>query len=116
MQITLPDGSIKTFDGPITGAQVAESIGPGLFKAAVAIAVNGHEQDLSEPITDDAAVSILTVRDEAGLDVMRHTIAAQVLARATRELFPGSKLAIGPTVANGFYYDVEFSSAITDDD
>jgi len=116
MQITLPDGSIKTFDGPTTGAQIAESIGPGLLRAAVAIEVNGQEQDLSVPITDDAAVSILTLRDEAGLDVMRHTIAAQVLARATRELFPGSKLAIGPTISHGFYYDVELESPITDDD
>ena len=116
MQITLPDGSIRTFDGPTTGAQIAESIGPGLLRAAVAISVNGHEQDLSVPIAEDAAVSILTLRDEAGLDVMRHTIAAQVLARATRELFPGSKLAIGPTIANGFYYDVEFNAPITDAD
>ena len=86
MQITLPDGSIKTFDGPITGFDVAESIGPGLLKAAVAIEVNGNEQDLSVPSQDDAAVSILTVRNPAGLDVMRHTIAAQVLARATRAI------------------------------
>ena len=116
MQITLPDGSIRTFDGPTTGAQIAESIGPGLLRAAVAISVDGQEQDLSVPIAEDAAVSILTLRDEAGLDVMRHTIAAQVLARATRELFPGSKLAIGPTIANGFYYDVEFNAPITDAD
>ena len=61
-------------------------------------------------------MNILTLRDEAGLDVMRHTIAAQVLARATRELFPGSKLAIGPTIAHGFYYDVEFNAPITDAD
>ena len=116
MQITLPDGSIRTFDGPTTGAQIAESIGPGLLRAAVAISVDGHEQDLSVPIAEDAAVNILTLRDEAGLDVMRHTIAAQVLARATRELFPGSKLAIGPTIAHGFYYDVEFNAPITDAD
>ena len=116
MQITLPDGSIKTFDGPITGFDVAESIGPGLLKAAVAIEVNGNEQDLSVPIQDDAAVSILTVRNPAGLDVMRHTIAAQVLARATRELYPGSKLAIGPTIENGFYYDVEFDRPLSEDE
>ena len=64
MQITLPDGSIKNFDGPVTGLQVAESIGPGLVRAAVAINVNGNEQDLSVPITEDACVSILTVKDE----------------------------------------------------
>ena len=116
MQITLPDGSIKSFDGPVTGSDVAESIGAGLLRAAVAIEVNGHEQDLSEPINEDAAVKILTLRDEAGLDVMRHTLAAQVLARATREMFPGSKLAIGPTIEHGFYYDVEFDRPISEDD
>jgi threonyl-tRNA synthetase len=116
MQITLPDGSVKQFDGPTSGAQIAESIGAGLLRAAVAIEVNGHEQDLSAPITEDAAVNILTVRDDAGLDVMRHTIAAQVLARATRELFPGSKLAIGPTINHGFYYDVDFERPISEDD
>ena len=116
MQITLPDGSIKHFDGPITGFDVAASIGTGLLKAAVAIEVNGKEQDLSVAIDNDASVSILTVRTDAGLDVMRHTMAAQVLARATRELYPGSKLAIGPTIENGFYYDVEFDTPLSDDD
>ena len=116
MRITLPDGSVKSFDGPVTGLRVAESIGPGLARAAVAINVNGTEQDLSVPITEDAEVSILTLRDEAGLDVMRHTIAAQVLARATREMFPGSKLAIGPTIEHGFYYDIEFQRPISEDE
>ena len=116
MQITLPDGTVKAFEGPITGFDVAESIGPGLLKAAVAIEVNGKEQDMSVPITEDAAVSLLTVRSPAGLDVMRHTIAAQVLARATRELYPGSKLAIGPTIEHGFYYDIEFDRPLSEDD
>ena len=116
MQITLPDGSTKDFDGPVSGSEVAESIGAGLLRAAVAIKVNGREQDLSVTITEDAEVSILTLRDEAGVDVMRHTIAAQVLARATREMFPGSKLAIGPTIEHGFYYDIEFDRPISDDE
>jgi len=116
MQITLPDGSTKNFDGPVTGFQVAESIGAGLLRAAVAINVNGQDQDLSVSITEDAKVSILTVRDEAGLDVMRHTIAAQVLARAAREMFPGSKLAIGPTIDHGFYYDIEFKRPISEEE
>ena len=116
MQITLPDGSVRQFDGPTTGAQIAESIGAGLLRAAVAVKVNGQQQDLSVAITEDASVSILTLRDEEGLDVMRHTIAAQVLARATREMYPGSKLAIGPTIEHGFYYDVEFERPISDDD
>ena len=71
MRITLPDGSEKAFEGPVTGLEVAQSIGPGLAQAAVAIEVNGEEQDLSVSITDDATVSILTVRQEAGLDVTR---------------------------------------------
>ena len=116
MRITLPDGSEKAFDGPVTGLEVAESIGPGLAQAAVAIEVNGQEQDLSVPLTEDASVSILTVRNPAGLDVMRHTLAAQVLARATREIFPGSKLAIGPTIEHGFYYDIEFDRPLSEDD
>lgn len=116
MQITLPDGSIREFDGPVTGAEVAGSIGRGLLKAAVAIEVDGHEQDLSVTITADASVKILTMRDDAGLDVMRHTLAAQVLARAVRELYPGAKLAIGPTIKDGFYYDVDFPSAISTED
>jgi threonyl-tRNA synthetase len=116
MQITLPDGSVREFPHPVTGAELAGSIGAGLLRAAIAVEVNGHEQDLSEPITEDSQVSILTVRQEAGLDVMRHTIAAQVLARATREMFPGSKLAIGPTIENGFYYDVEFDRPLSEED
>jgi threonyl-tRNA synthetase len=116
MQITLPDGTVKEFDGEITGFDVASSIGEGLLRAAVGVEVNGEEQDLSEPITGDAAVSILTTRTPAGLDIMRHTIAAQVLARACKEMFPGCKLAIGPTIENGFYYDVEFDRALTPED
>ena len=116
MQITLPDGTIKTFSESVTGFDIAESIGPGLLKAAVAIEVDGREQDLSVQITADAKVSLLTVRNPSGLDVMRHTIAAQVLARATRELYPGSKLAIGPTIENGFYYDVEFERPLSEEE
>lgn len=116
MQITLPDGTVKEFNAPATGFDVAASIGEGLLRAAVAIEVNGEEQDLSEVIEQDAAVSILTTRTPAGLDIMRHTITAQVLARACRELFSGCKLAIGPTIENGFYYDIEFDRALTTED
>ena len=116
MNITLPDGTTKQFDGPVTGAQLAESIGPGLLRAAVAVEVDGVQLDLSVPIVDDAAVKILTLRDADGLDVMRHTLTAQVLARAIRDLYPGSKLAIGPTVANGFYYDVELEKPLLEGD
>ena len=116
MDITLPDGTKKQFSGPVTGAQVAESIGPGLLRAAVAVEVDGQQQDLSDLIETDAVVRILTLRDEEGLEIMRHTITAQILARAVRELYPGCKLAIGPTIANGFYYDVEFERPLVEDE
>ena len=116
VQITLPDGSIRSFDGPVTGGELAASIGPGLAKAAVAVEVDGVELDLSIPVTADAHVSILTTRTPQGLDVMRHTLAAQVLARALREMYPGCKLAIGPTIETGFYYDVELPTALSVDD
>jgi threonyl-tRNA synthetase len=116
VNITLPDGSIRTFPGPVTGGELAASIGPGLAKAAVAVEVDGEELDLSIPIPQDAAVSILTTRNPQGLDVMRHSLAAQVLARALRELYPGCKLAIGPTIEHGFYYDVELPETLSADD
>ena len=116
MQITLPDGSIREYQGVVNGFDVAGSIGAGLLRAAVAIEVNGTLQDLSEPIADNSEVSIITVRNPEGLDIMRHTVTAQVLARAVKELYPGCKLAIGPTIENGFYYDVEFDRSLVLDD
>ena len=104
--ITLPDGSEKSFGGPVTGLEIAASIGPGLAKAALAMEINGQQKDLSTTITDDAAVTFLTAKDAGGLDVLRHTLAAQVLARAVKDLYPGARLAIGPTIEHGFYYDV----------
>ncbi len=115
-RLTLPDGSVREYAGTTTGAEVAASIGAGLAKAALAIEVDGRQQDLSEPIAHDAAISILTLKSAGGLDVARHTLAAQVLARAVKELYPGTKLAMGPTVANGFYYDVQPSRPISSDD
>ncbi|MFZ2619860.1 MAG: threonine--tRNA ligase [Alphaproteobacteria bacterium] len=114
--IHLPDGSIRTFDGAVTGMELAANIGPGLAKAAVAIKVNGAEVDLSLPLPDAAQVSILTQKDDRGLDAARHTMAAQLLARAVKELYPSAKLAIGPTVEFGFYYDIEFETNISADD
>ena len=86
------------------------------MKAAVAIEVNGEEQDLIQPVPDGAQVRIITIQTPAGLDIMRHTITAQVLARAIHELYPGTKLAIGPTIEHGFYYDVDCPHTITPDD
>ena len=117
MKITLPDGTEKAFDaGEVNGFDIAKSISNKLRKKAVAIVVNGVEQDLCLPVDDGAAVRVLTTQDPEGLDVMRHTLTAQVLARAIQKEFPGSKLAIGPTIEHGFYYDVESPSSITVDD
>lgn len=116
ISITLPDGSVRQYPAPVTGFQIAESIGPGLAKAALAMKVDGAQRDLSEQIHTDAKVSLLTVKDAEGLDIMRHTTTAQVLARAVKELFPNAKLAIGPTIENGFYYDIDFEGAISVED
>ena len=116
VRITLPDGSVKEFAGVTTGTAVAENIGAGLAKAALAVEVNGKPQDMESPIAADATLSIATLKSELGLDTARHTLAAQVLACAVKELYPTAKLAIGPTVDNGCYYDIEFSKAISSDD
>lgn len=116
INITLPDGSVRHYPAPVTGFQIAESIGPGLAKAALAMKVDGVQRDLSEPIHTDAKVSLLTIKDEEGLDIMRHTTTAQVLARAVKELFPAARLAIGPTIENGFYYDIDFNGPISVED
>jgi len=110
INIILPDGSKKEFDHQPTGFELAESIGAGLAKAALAMKVNGEQRDLSEKLADDDNVAILTVKQEEGLEIMRHTTTAQVLARAVKLLWPSAKLAIGPTIDNGFYYDVELDS------
>jgi threonyl-tRNA synthetase len=114
--ITLPDGSEKAFDGPVTGFEIAASIGPGLAKAALAMVVDQEQRDLSTTITTDANVRFLTAKDEDGLDVLRHTLAAQVLARAVKDLYPDARLAIGPTIDTGFYYDVALRQPLSVDD
>ena len=116
VSIILPDGSKKEFDNNPTGLELAESIGPGLAKAAVAVVVNGEQRDLSEPLADNDNVSILTLRDEEGLEIMRHTTTAQALARAVLELYPGSIVAMGPTIDNGFYHDIHCEQTISLDD
>ena len=102
--ITLPDGSVRTFDESVTGLQVAADIGPGLAKAALAVRVNGEMKDLSEPIASDGEISIVTARDEDALELIRHD-AAHVMAEAVKELFPETQVTIGPAIDNGFYYD-----------
>ncbi|MGL4675345.1 MAG: TGS domain-containing protein, partial [Wohlfahrtiimonas sp.] len=105
--ITLPDGSQREYQNSVSGFDIVDSIGPGLAKAAVAMVVDGTQKDLSTVLTTNATVRILTLKDEEGLDVVRHTLAAQVLARAIKNLYPEALLAIGPTIDTGFYYDID---------
>ena len=116
MNITLPDKSVRELPMGSTGLDLAESIGPGLAKAAIAVVVNGIQKDLSDPIKEDSEVSIITMTSKEGLEIMRHTLTAQVLARAVQNLFPDTKLAIGPTIKDGFYYDFESKKTISNDD
>jgi threonyl-tRNA synthetase len=106
IHVTLPDGSQKALPAGATGADVAKAIGPGLAKAALAIRVDGHVQDLSRPVPDGAAISILTNKDPQALDVLRHS-SAHVLATAVRQLFPQAQIGFGPPIEDGFYYDFD---------
>ena len=102
--ITLPDGSKREFDKPVSGADVAADIGPGLAKAALAVRVGGELKDLSTVIDADAEIAIVTAKDEDALELLRHDC-AHVMAEAVKELFPGTQVTIGPNIENGFYYD-----------
>ncbi|MCK9469533.1 MAG: threonine--tRNA ligase [Porticoccaceae bacterium] len=113
--ITLPDGSQRSFDAPVSVAQVAENIGPGLAKAALAGKLDGQLVDTSHVITDDTELAIVTSRDEEGLDVIRHSC-AHLLAQAVKELFPSAQVTIGPVIDDGFYYDFAFERAFTPED
>ena len=114
-QITLPDGSVRHFDGDVTLAQIAASIGPGLAKAALAGKVDGRLVDLSHTISHDAQVAIVTDKDAEGLDILRHST-AHLLAYAVKELFPQAQVTIGPVIENGFYYDFAYKRPFTPDD
>ena len=116
MNITLPDGSVRALETGSNGLDLAHDIGPGLAKAAIAVSVNGIQKDLCDPINEDSEVSIITVDSDEGLEIMRHTLTAQVLARAVKNIYPDAKLAIGPTIKDGFYYDFEFVKSIAPDD
>ena len=113
--ITLPDGSVRVFDGPVTGATVAASIGPGLAKAALAMEVDGKLRDLSQPIAADARLRFITRKDDQALGLIRHD-AAHVLAEAVQELFPGTQVTIGPAIENSFYYDFARNEPFTPED
>jgi len=116
MEIKLPDGSSRQLPDGANAFDLAKDIGKNLAKSAVAAWINGSQKDLLDPLPDKAEVSIITIDSEDGLEIMRHTVAAQVLAAAVKELYPSAKLAIGPTIENGFYYDVLFEDPISSED
>jgi threonyl-tRNA synthetase len=115
--ITLPDGSVRRYDGPVTGDKLAADIGPGLAKAALALRVNGALKDLKSPIAGDAKVEILTLKDPSSdvLDLIRHD-AAHVMAEAVQELYPGTQITFGPSTETGFYYDFVRDEPFTPED
>ncbi|MCV2218094.1 threonine--tRNA ligase [Thauera sp. Sel9] len=113
--ITLPDGSVRSFDHPVTVAEVAASIGAGLAKAALAGRVGGRLVDLSHRLDTDAELAIITDKNEDGLDIIRHS-SAHLLAHAVKELFPDAQVTIGPVIDNGFYYDFSYKRPFTPED
>ena len=114
--VKLPDGNKKELAAGSNGFDLANSIGAGLAKAAVAYTSNGVQKDLSDNLEDGSEVSIITINSDEGLEIMRHTLTAQVLALAVKNLYPTAKLAIGPTIENGFYYDFYFDNSFSIDD
>ncbi len=115
VKLTLPDGTSREYDAPVTGADVAADIGPGLAKAALAVKINGEMADLSLPITEDVDFAIVTAKDEEALELLRHD-AAHVMAEAVQELYPDVQVTIGPAIENGFYYDFAKSEPFTPED
>ena len=115
MNITLKDGSVKSYDAPLSVIEIARSLSEGLARVACAGEVDGKVVDLRTVVDHDAAVSILTAEDEGGLSTLRHT-ASHVMAQAIKHLYPNTKLAIGPSIAEGFYYDFDFETPITAED
>ena len=113
--ITLPDGSQRQFDNPVSVLEVAQSIGAGLAKATIAGRVNGERRDACDIIDQDATLEIITAKDEDGLEIIRHSC-AHLLGHAINQLFPDVKMAIGPTIENGFYYDVDLDRSLTQED
>ena len=113
--ITLPDGSQRQFDHPVSVLEVAQDIGAGLAKATIAGRVNGERRDACDVIDQDATLEIITAKDEDGLEIIRHSC-AHLLGHAIKQLFPDVKMAIGPTIENGFYYDIDLDRSLTQED
>ena len=115
LNITLPDGSVRSFDAPVTPADVAADIGPGLAKAALLATVDGDEWDLTRPVDADVKMALITAKDDATLTLLRHDC-AHVMAEAVLELYPETQVTIGPAIENGFYYDFHRETAFSEDD
>ena len=115
MKVTLKDGSVKEYAQPMAVIDIAKDLSDGLARVACAGEVNGEVVDLRTVVENDAEVNVLTAKDEAGLAALRHT-ASHVMAQAVKRLYPNTKLAIGPSIADGFYYDMEFETPLTSDD
>ncbi|WP_116368732.1 threonine--tRNA ligase [Parahaliea mediterranea] len=113
--ITLPDGSQRSYAAPVTIMQVAEDIGPGLAKATLGGRVNGERRDACDLIENDADLTLFTARDEDGLEIIRHSC-AHLIGHAVKQLWPDAKMAIGPTIENGFYYDIDLEHRLTEAD
>ena len=113
--VTLPNGTTKSFEGPVTIADVAASIGPGLAKAAVAGVVDGESLDMAMPIEKDADLRLLTAKDAEGIDIIRHSF-AHLVGHAVKQLYPDAQMAIGPVIKDGFYYDIAYEKPFTPED
>ncbi|ARS54040.1 threonine--tRNA ligase [Kushneria konosiri] len=113
--VTLPDGSQRQFESSVSIMAIAESIGAGLAKAAVAGKIDGHLVDTADVVEHDAAVAIVTAKDQEGLEIIRHSC-AHLIGHAVKQLYPEAKMAIGPVIDDGFYYDIDFGQSISSDD
>ncbi|MDB5965038.1 MAG: threonyl-tRNA synthetase, partial [Polaromonas sp.] len=115
IQITLPDGSKRDYPGPVTVAEVAASIGPGLAKVTVAGKVDGKLVDASDRIDHDAKLQIITPKDSDGVEIIRHST-AHLVGHAVKQLYPTAKMVIGPVIEEGFYYDIAYERPFTPED
>ena len=113
--IRLPDNSTRNFNNPVTIDDIAKDIGAGLAKAAVAGKIDGQLVDASEIISDDCTLEIITVKDDEGLEIVRHSC-AHLLAHALKQLYPDAQMAIGPVIRDGFYYDIKLDKTLSDED
>ena len=115
IEITLPDNSVKKFDNPVSVLEVAESIGSGLAKATIAGRVNGELKDACDLIEENASLEIIRAQDQEGLEIIRHSC-AHLFGHALKQIYPDAKMAIGPVIKNGFYYDIDLDKSLSMED